>query len=262
MGILIAVAIVAVLGIVLGLILSFAAKFMAVPVNEQIEKLIDILPGANCGACGYAGCADYAAALAKEEAPANLCTPGGAEVSQNISEFLGIAAEEVAEMYAIVRCCGNTDNSDYVMDYQGERTCEACSAMYQGRRSCSHACLGFGDCVIHCPYNALHIEKGIAVVDPDLCTGCGICARQCPKHIIAIVPRSSHVYVGCSSNDKGAFVRKLCAAGCIGCRKCEKTCAYGAITWKDNLAAIDPKKCTNCGACIEVCPAHVILKRQ
>ena len=260
MEIITATAILAAMGVILGLILSFAAKVMAVPVNEQAEKVLEALPGANCGACGFAGCADYAEALAQGNTAPNLCTPGGNQVAGEVSEILGLDFADVEEKYAIVACSGDTDHSSYVMEYQGEPTCEACNAMYQGHRSCSHACLGFGDCALVCPVNALSMVKGIAVVDPDCCIGCGLCAKRCPNHLIHIVPRGSRVFVGCSSTDKGGFVRKICSAGCIGCRKCEKACQYGALRWNDNLAAIDPDKCTNCGACVEVCPVGVISK--
>ena len=130
----------------------------------------------------------------------------------------------------------------------------------QGRRSCAYGCLGYGDCVEACQFNALSIQNGLAVVDRDLCTGCGACAKVCPNHLFEMIPDSSIVWVGCASHDKGGTVRKICSVGCIGCMKCQKTCEYGAITVTGNLAHIDPEKCTNCGACVEVCPVHVIHK--
>lgn len=252
------VLIVAVIGIACGVILTLAAKFMAVPVDETVANVRAVLPGANCGACGYAGCDEYAEKLASGEAKGNLCTPGGASVAQEIGKALGQSVEEVVEMQAIVRCSGTCEKTNYIMDYQGPQTCEGNNYFYQGRGSCSHACLGFGDCVTVCQYDAIQIVDGIAVVDPIACGGCGMCAKVCPNSLIHIVPKASHVFVGCSSTDKGAFTRKICQMGCIGCKRCEKTCEFGAVTIENNLASIDPEKCTNCGACIEVCPTRVI----
>lgn len=252
------VALVTIIGIVSGVILTLAAKFMHVPVDERVSNIREVLPGANCGACGFAGCDEYAEKLVHEGVKINLCTPGGADVALQISTLLGADFEEVVAKRAIVKCAGTTETTKYIMDYQGPQTCEACNALYQGRRSCSHGCLGYGDCVVVCQYDAIRIENGVAVVDKDACTGCSMCAQRCPNSLIAIVPATSEVHVACSSTDKGAFVRKLCAAGCIGCLRCQKICEYGAITISDNLAAIDPEKCTNCGKCIPVCPTKVI----
>ena len=257
-GIVLPIMVVSLIGIGGGVILTIAAKYMAVPVNERVTEIREVLPGANCGACGFAGCDEYADKLINEGVAVNLCTPGGGEVAQAVGKLLGVEAGEVVPMAAIVKCAGMGGKTSYIMDYQGPRTCEACNFFYQGRGSCSHACLGFGDCVNVCQYNAIYIENGIAVVDRELCTGCGMCAKACPNMLINIVPKTSEVYVACSSTDKGAFTRKVCSAGCIGCRRCEKTCEYGAITITDNLASIDPEKCTNCGACVSVCPTKVI----
>lgn len=252
------VLIVVVIGIISGVILTFAAKFMAVPVDERVTQVRDALPGANCGACGFAGCDEYAQKLVHEGVKTNLCTPGGSSVSKQISEILGGEFEEVAAKRAIVRCSGTCGSTDYVMDYQGPQTCEGCNYFYQGRGSCSHACLGFGDCVVTCQYGAISIRDGVAVVDRELCTGCTMCVKSCPNFLIEVIPASSEVFVGCHSTDTGAFTRKVCKAGCIGCKRCEKTCEYGAITITNNLASIDPAKCTNCGACVGVCPTKVI----
>lgn len=250
------------IGLAAGVLLVIASKFMFVPVDETAEKVRACLPGANCGACGFAGCDGYADALAKRDGTVkpNLCTPGGEAAAKGICEVLGLPFEGVKAAKSMIRCSGDFDTSVYVMDYEGPKTCRACNAFYQGRRSCSYGCLGYGDCVEVCKFGALSIQNGLAVVNRDLCTGCGACAKVCPNHLFEMIPDSSAVWVGCASHDKGAFVRKVCKAGCIGCMKCQKTCEYGAITVTGNLAHIDPEKCTNCGACVEVCPVHVIHK--
>ena len=258
MAIALPVIIVTVVGIGCGLLLTVADKYMAVPVDERVSDVRAMLPGANCGACGFAGCDEYAEKLVNEGVKTNLCTPGGADTAQNVSAYLGAAFEDVTAMTAIVHCAGTIQHTQYIMDYQGPRTCEACNANYQGRGSCSHGCLGFGDCVIVCQYDAMKIENGVARVDKALCTGCGMCVKACPNALITVAPASSEVFVSCSSTDKGAFTRKICSAGCIGCKRCEKACNFDAIHVADNLASIDPAKCTNCGECVAVCPTKVI----
>ena len=247
------------IGLACALLLVVASKFMAVETNQTAEDIRAALPGANCGACGFAGCDDYAKNLAENPGlKTNLCTPGGDTAARKIAEILGVEFEDVVEKKAIMKCAVTFDTSEYIMDYQGPHTCEACNSFYQGRRSCTHGCLGYGDCVAVCKFGALHVENGLAVVDRELCTGCGACTKACPNHLLDLVKETSLVHVACSSHDKGAYTRKVCKAGCIGCMKCQKTCQFGAITVTENLASIDPDKCTNCGACVEVCPTKVI----
>lgn len=250
---------VATIGVLAGVILAVASKFLAVEVDERFTELRNELPGANCGACGFAGCDDYAANLvANPDLPTNLCTPGGAAVAQKLSAIMGVAFEEAAPKYALVHCNGTCDHTKYKIDYDGPQTCAACSTLFGGRGECSFGCLGFGDCVNVCEYDALHIVNGVAVVDPEACVACGMCVKTCPKSLIDIVPATSQVYVSCSSTAKGAVTRSACTVGCIGCKKCEKVCPTGAISVTDNLSRIDPEKCINCGACIAECPTNAI----
>ena len=247
------------IGLICAIVLVVAAKVMALPADELFDSVRAELPGANCGACGYAGCDDYAKAVAHDGAKTNLCVPGGAGVAASVSAAMGVAAESVEAKYAVVRCSGNCYATDSVMDYEGKQSCAACNFFYQGKGSCSHGCLGYGDCINVCQYGAISIVDGIAVIDKAACVGCGMCAKACPNHLITVIPASSTVYVGCSSHDKGAFTRKVCKNGCIGCKKCERTCEHGAITVTDNLASIDPEKCVNCGNCVTACPTGAIV---
>ncbi len=258
-SILVPVSLVVGTGLIAGLHLSIASKIFEVKVDETVVKLREALPGANCGACGCAGCDEYAAKMAAGEAPANLCPVGGASVAAKLSEILGVEVGSIEAKRAVVKCRGHLQTTDYIMDYVGPQTCVTAKLFYNGRTSCNFACLGYGDCVNACNYNALEIVNNIAKVDESMCIGCSACAKACPNGILEILPVSQKVYVACSSKDKGADTRKVCTNGCIGCKKCERTCEFGAITVTDNVAHIDPEKCTNCGKCAEGCPTKCII---
>ena len=247
------------IALIAALLLSLAAKFMAVPVNETQVAIRAELPGANCGACGFAGCDDYAAALAEGgDVKTNLCVPGADAVAAAIAAILGQDAEDVIEQVANVRCSGLCDVTKPEMDYQGLKTCAAAKGLFGGPGSCKYGCIGFGDCERVCPYGAIQVCNGLAKVDREKCVGCGMCARTCPQHIIDIIPDVKRVYVACSSADKGAVTNKLCSAGCIGCKLCEKACKFDAVHVENNHAVIDIDKCKNCGLCAKACPKKVI----
>lgn len=256
--ILIAVVIVAAIGLILGVGLSIAAVVMEVKKDEKEDKVREALPGANCGACGYSGCDGYAAAVAKGEAEVNLCIPGGDSVAAEVAGVMGVEAGETQKKAAFVGCSGTYDNCGIKFDYKGLNTCAAANQHFAGVKDCTFACLGFGDCMTACPNEALHIENGIAVVDESNCTGCGICANTCPKGVIKVVPEGSKVRVKCNSRDKGIITKNSCEIGCIGCKICEKKCPSGAIKVEDFLASIDYDKCTGCGICAESCPRKII----
>lgn len=247
------------IALIAALLLSLAAKFMAVPVNETQAAIRAELPGANCGACGFAGCDDYAAALAEGgDVKTNLCVPGADAVAAAIAAILGQDAMDVVEQVANVRCSGLCDVTKPEMDYQGLKTCAAAKGLFGGPGSCKYGCIGFGDCERVCPYGAIQVCNGLAKVDREKCVGCGMCAKTCPQHIIDIIPDVKRVYVACSSADKGAVTNKLCSAGCIGCKLCEKACKFDAIHVENNHAVIDIDKCKNCGLCAKACPKKVI----
>ncbi len=258
-GIVFATLAVTAIGLLCAVMLAAASKIMHVPVDERTEQLRECLPGANCGACGFAGCDGYAAALTSEEDIAtNLCIPGGDGVSKQISEILGVDFADVTEMVAVVKCSGSSRATHNKMDYSGIETCAAAKLFYGGQGACAYSCLGFGDCAAICPDDAISVIDGVARVNAMKCTGCGMCAKQCPKEIIAIVPADTTAVVKCSNTDKGAATRAVCKSGCIACGKCAKECPSQAISVEDNLAVIDNEKCTGCGICVEVCPTKCI----
>ena len=258
MEILLAVGIVALIGLVAGLGLSSASAALAVPTDEKTESLRAALPGANCGACGYSGCDGYAAALAAGEAEPNRCAPGGPDTAAQLAALLGVEAGEMKRKAAQVRCGGSCAHVQEKYEYQGVKTCAAASQLYAGPSSCAYGCLGFGDCAAACEYDAIQVIDGLARVNPLLCTSCGRCVKACPKGLISLLPADIQAVVRCSNKDMGAKVRKVCDVGCIGCRKCTKVCPTGAIVVEENLARIDPEKCIGCGACVETCPVHCI----
>ena len=252
-GTIIGTIIIIVIGAACGVLLTIAAKVMAVKTDERIPLVRECLPGANCGACGLAGCDGYAKALVEDGAAPNLCVPGGASVASQIGGILGVDAGETAVKAACVRCRGDLDATKAKMDYRGIESCAAAKLLFGGSGVCTFGCLGLGDCVKACAYDAIHVENGLARVDICACTGCGACAAACPNKLISVYPSSARVTVSCSNTEKGAVTRKKCSAGCIGCKKCEKECPAQAIVVENNLAKIDYEKCTGCGHCAEVC---------
>lgn len=256
---LIPVAIVAIIGLLAGIILTIASKLMAVEVDEAVLKVQEVLPGVNCGACGFSGCEEYARNIVNDKTvKTNLCTPGGSEVARLISEILGIEFEVAVGKHAIVKCSGTPMHTNYVMEYEGLQSCAANKLFYRGHGACHNACLGYGDCVNVCEFDALKIVDNIAKIDKEKCVGCGMCVAKCPNHVIKIIPDTQKLYVKCSSTDPGGYTRKVCTAGCIACKKCEKVCEYDAIEVRNNYARFDLEKCIGCGECFKVCPVGVI----
>ncbi|MDR0323383.1 MAG: RnfABCDGE type electron transport complex subunit B [Treponema sp.] len=257
--IIIAAGSVTVIGIICAAALSVASKLMAVKIDERIAKILGFLPGTNCGACGFPGCEGYAAALVSDTGvKGNLCTPGGALVSEQISEILGVKAEIVARKYAVVRCKGDSNTQLKKMDYKGIQSCKAAKQLYSGEGACAFGCLGYGDCVIVCPSGAVCLENSLARIDTRKCNGCSLCVKVCPNNIISIENAGTSVFILCKNLEKGAQIRKKCSNGCIGCGICAKECPAEAIIIEDNLAIIDYKKCTNCNKCAEICVTKCI----
>ncbi len=257
MDILIAVVIVAVIGLIAGVGLALASKYMAVPVDEKQEKIREALPGANCGACGYSGCDGYAAAVAAGEAEPNKCAPGGETALSAISEILGVTLTSEPKV-AFIACKGGHGNTLNKYNYEGLMSCTAASLIYGGPVSCSFGCVGFGDCVKECPFDAITLENGRPIICEDKCMACGKCVNVCPKSLISIIPKNHKVTVNCSNKQKGAPVVKNCKVSCVGCKLCEKACESAAIKVENNLAVVDYSLCTACGKCIEACKRGVL----
>ena len=259
-GIIIAVAVVGGVGLFIGLFLGIAAIKFKVEVDEKEEAIEGVLPGNNCGGCGYAGCANLAAAIAKGEAPVNACPVGGEPVGAKVAEIMGVDAGESKRMVAFVKCNGTCEKTTTDYEYSGAKDCKLVGFVPNGGpKSCNYGCTGYGNCVKVCPFDAIHIENGIAVVDKEKCKACGKCIAECPKKLIELVPYDAKHMVQCNSGDKGPVTMKACQTGCIGCGLCVKACPVGAVTVENFHAHIDQEKCTGCGACKEKCPKKIIV---
>ena len=252
------------LGVLSAVILSFGAQKFRVEEDPRIDEVEKMLPGANCGGCGFAGCRGMADALVKQDDISSLfCPVGGGDCMKAVAAYLGKSAPEKEPQVATVRCGGTCEKRPRTNDFNGAKSCAVASSLYVGETGCAFGCLGFGDCVVSCAFDAIRMnpETGLPEVDPDKCTACGACVKACPKMIIELRkkwPKNRAVYVSCVSKDKGAVVMKACKAGCIGCGKCQKVCAFDAITIANNLAYIDPQKCKLCRKCVNECPTGAI----
>lgn len=252
------------IGVVGAAVLYVVANRFKVEEDPRIDEVEALLPGANCGGCGRSGCRDFAAACVKATSLDSLvCPASGSGVMKRIGEIVGLAAAEGKPRVAVLKCNGICSMRTRVAAYDGPPSCAIESFLGCGESACPVGCLGCGDCVKACPYDALHLDAatGLPVVDADACTGCGVCVKSCPRRLIELRlkgPRGMRVWVACSNHEKGAVARKDCKAACIGCGKCLKTCPHGAITLSDNLAYIDCEKCRLCGKCVAVCPTGAI----
>lgn len=258
--IIIAAAVLGSLGVVFGIGLSYASKVFSIEVDERVVQIREILPGANCGACGFAGCDAFADAIVSGKAKVNDCPVGGDAVAQKAAAIMGVKAEGVKRSAARVLCNGRCSVSKEKYIYQGIDDCFAAAQLFGGHKACSYGCLGHGSCVKACAFNAIDITGGIARVIEDRCRACGKCVEACPKGLIQMIPKDKKYSVMCLSKDKGPVTKKNCEVGCIGCTKCVKACSYGAISMDGSLAKIDYDKCVNCGECALVCPTMAIRK--
>ena len=254
------------LGALLALLLFVVAKQFKVEEDPRIDEVEKMLPGANCGGCGFAGCRGMSEALVKSDDISSLyCPVGGAECMKAVACYLGKAAAERAPMVAVVRCGGSCEMRPKTNTFDGAHSCLVASSLYAGDTGCSFGCLGLGDCVAKCEFDALHINPatGLPEVDEEKCTACGACVKACPKMIIELrkkAPKGRKIYVSCVNKAKGAVARKACKVACIGCGKCAKVCAHDAITVENNLAYIDSMKCKMCRKCVVECPTGAIVE--
>lgn len=248
------------MGLLFGLGLAFASNIFRVELDPRIERILGTLPGANCGACGKAGCAGLAEAIAKGDLSLTSCPAGGEEVYNQIAEIMGVGKETVARKIARVKCDGGI-RAKNKYEYKGVKTCAAAKLIAGGEKLCNFGCLGFGDCVKVCLFDAIHMGKdGVPVVDADKCTACGKCVSGCPKDIVSLEKASEAYYVKCLSRDKASLVRNACKAGCIACQICEKL-SKGLFIVEDNLSRIDYDKQideTLLKLCVEKCPTGCI----
>ncbi|MBI4652010.1 RnfABCDGE type electron transport complex subunit B [Candidatus Desantisbacteria bacterium] len=246
---------------IFGACLTYVSYKFAVVLDPRKELLLKILPGVNCGACGFAGCGNYADKLAAGEILSpNLCVPGSDAVAREIAKILGI--DEVScknPCKAVIICGGGSKEAVKQFEYDGVYTCKGANLIAGGNKVCKYGCIGFGDCTRVCPFDAIHMSNnGLPVVN-NKCNGCGKCINECPKKVLTLVDNKHFVNILCHSNDKGVLVRKICTKGCIGCMKCVKACPTQAIEYENFLAKINYTKCNNCGECIKVCPTGTII---
>ena len=260
-NIIFAVLVLGAIAIVFGLILSVAAKVFEVKVDERLPKIQECLAGANCGGCGYPGCAGCAEAILAGKAPVNACAPAGAEGAAKIAAIMGMEAPSGEKMVAHVICNGG-DAAVKNFEYVGIADCVGALKVAGGPTACSFGCLGFGSCVNACQFGAMSIgPNGTAVVDPEKCTNCGACMKACPRGLITSVPVSKKVHVACANLDKGKAAMSVCGNSCIGCGLCEKECKKDAIHVVNGVAVIDYDKCVGCKLCTKVCPRDAILPK-
>lgn len=252
-------AVVGIAGLIIGVLLGIAAVLLKVKVDEREILIREILPGANCGGCGYAGCDALAKGIAEGNAAVTACPVASSEIHARIGEIVGKTADSQAKKTAFVKCAGTCDKTTIKYEYHGSMDCKRATVVPgRGHKACSYGCMGYGTCVKSCMFDAIHIVDGCAVVDKKKCTACGKCVAECPNNIIELVPYAAKHLVECSSKARGKDVRAVCQTGCIGCMICVKQCEYDAIIIENNLAYINTDKCTDCGKCAEKCPQKII----
>lgn len=251
----------AALGLIFGGALAFASQKFAVEVDPKIEEIRELLAGANCGACGFAGCDKFAEEVVAGHAPVSGCAPAGAEAAKKIAGIMGVEAPDTMErQVAQLKCVGDCDTVKIRHVYDGPRDCRAALMFGGGPIACRFGCVGLGNCVRACPTEAITLgENGLPVIDKDLCIGCSLCVKECPRQVLELVPEQKKHHVSCRNQDKGKQVREVCARGCIACTICVQKCPENAISMVNNVAVIDYKLCTNCGICVEVCPQKTIV---
>lgn len=256
------VVLMAAVGFVGSVLLLVVSRKLAIGEDERLTYLMSILPGVNCGSCGYPGCEQYAKAM-MSGTPPNACTVGGNRVADELAAFLGVESTGVVQREAFVACQGSADHIDPQLVFKGVPSCRVFSTLFYSSLSCPFGCLGFGDCAAACPFDAIRMENGVARIDTAACTGCGACESICPRALISLVDQDSTPTIStvtCKNTMMGKKTREVCSVGCIGCRKCAKVCPEDAVVVENNLARINPAACTGCGECIDACPTGTISR--
>lgn len=248
------------------IVLYFISQKFAVFEDPRIDQVMELLPGANCGGCGFAGCRNFAESMVIAENLDGLnCPAGGPDVMTNIASILGKEVSETMPLTAVLKCNGTPEHRKKTSIYEGVGMCRIQHNLYSGDTDCPYGCIGMGDCVVACKFDALAMDAftNLPVVDEDNCVACGACVRECPRNLLELrekAPKYRKIYVACSSCDKGGPAKRACAVACIGCGKCVKVCKYEAITMENNLAYIDSAKCKLCRKCVEECPTNAIIE--
>lgn len=250
------------LGFLFAVLLSVASQVFSVEIDPKVDAVRNALPGANCGACGFPGCDGLANAMVKGDAPTTACPVGGNLVAERVADILGVNPANIERKVATVLCQGDKDKAKDKFIYDGIKDCRAENILQGGSKACNYGCLGCGTCMDICPFDAICMENGVAVVNKEKCTACMKCIEICPKSIIELVPYSNEHVVKCRSFDKGKEVRANCSVGCIACQICVKNCPVDAIGFENNLAKIDYELCINCGICAEKCPTGAIFSSK
>jgi Na+-translocating ferredoxin:NAD+ oxidoreductase RNF subunit RnfB len=252
------------IGAAAAVILYFVAQKFKVIEDPRIDAVEEAVPGANCGGCGYAGCRAFAEGIVKSGSLEGFnCPVGGNDTMSAVAKIMGLEAEEKEPMIAVLRCFGSRENAPQKIRYEGATTCGFAHGLYSGESGCPYGCLGLGDCVEACDFDALYMDEktGLPVVVADKCVACGACVKQCPRDIFELRPKGKkdrRIHVACINQEKGAPAKKNCNVACIGCGKCVKVCPFDAITLKNNLAYIDYEKCKLCRKCVPECPTNAI----
>ncbi len=254
------------IGTLAAIILYFVAQKFKVYEDPRIDEVESALPGANCGGCGYTGCHAFAeACVSKNDLSDLFCPVGGNDCMAGVANILGLEAVAQTPRVAVVRCNGTCEHRPKTNRFDGVASCAVASSLYSGDTACQYGCLGMGDCVAACDFDAIHmnLQTGLPEVDDNKCVACGACVEACPKSLIELrkkAPKGRKIYVSCRNTDRGGIARKACTVACIGCGKCQKECNFGAITIENNLAFIDSDKCKLCRKCVSVCPTNAIIE--
>ncbi len=254
------------LGVAAAIILYFVAQKFKVFEDPRIDEVEEVLPAANCGGCGFPGCRAFAEALVKADDISDLnCPVGGADTMSKAASILGKKVQAAAPTVAVLKCNGTCESRPRLNHYDGAESCSIAASLYGGETGCSYGCLGMGECVDACQFNAMYMDKetGLPVIKEENCVSCGACVAACPKKIIEIRkqgPKNRRIYVACANKDKGGVAKKACSSACIACSKCMKACPFGAIIVHQNVAQINPETCRYCRKCTPECPTGAILE--